>query len=148
MFDVYIDMDGTICDFFGAHAESLRNNPDIQFPQSQIGFFRDLEPIDYALSCIAQLEETGRFTIWFATAPSIKNIHCYTEKAEWIREYFGEEYLERLIIVPDKSKLIGHFLIDDKHEGKGQDQFSGELIHIGSEKWKSWIDVTAYLMTK
>ena len=145
---IYIDMDGTLADFDKAKIEDQKKNPELKFPQSVPGFFLKLEPIDYSLSCVSQLEESGKYEIWFATAPSVKNLHCYNEKAEWIKNYFGEEYLERLIIIPDKSKLIGHYLIDDRHIGKGQDGFQGELIHLHSEKWPSWIDITAYLLEK
>ena len=147
---VYVDMDDTIVFYSLAKALDLNNkNNDVLYPQSVPGFFKKLEPMDYALSCIDQLEESGRFEVWFATAPSIKNVHCWSEKAEWIKEYLGEDWLNRLIIIPDKSKLIGDFLVDDIAESpRGQHLFKGELIHFGSKKFQNWIDVTAYLLSK
>lgn len=141
-------MDDTICDYSGRMKEMSELHPDVQFPQSILGFYSGIEPVDYALSCIAQLEESGEYEIWIATAPSVKNLHCYSEKAEWICNYLGEEYLSRLIIVPDKSKLIGDYLIDDICVGKGQDKFTGELIQYKTTKWPTWIDVTSYLLSK
>ena len=143
---LYIDMDDTICEYKKAYNASLKENPDIAYPQSVPGFFENLDPIEYALSCIAQLEDSGKYDIWIATAPSIKNRHCYTEKANWIFDWLGEEYLEKLIIVADKSKLKGSFLIDDLVEGRGQENFEGELIQYGSTGFKNWIDITVHLL--
>lgn len=145
---IYIDMDDTACVFRKQWHVDKEANPDIEYPQSVPGFFLKLEPIEYFLSCVAMLEDSGEYEVWFATAPSIKNLHCYTEKATWINKYLGEEYLERLFIAPDKSKLIGDFLVDDCDKGKGQDKFQGELIHFGSDKWPTWIDITNYLLEK
>ena len=144
---IYIDLDDTICDYTKQKQLDLLLDINISYPQSVKGFFSSLEPIDYAIPCIDQLEESGVYEVWFATAPSFKNIHCYSEKAEWIVENLGEEWLERLIIIPDKSKLKGDYLVDDYTEGRAkQNLFEGELIHFGSEKFQSWIDVTTYLL--
>ena len=142
---IYIDLDNTICDYTKSYKMS-----NLDYPQSELGFFSNLEPIDYALPCVAQLQESGKFEVWFATAPSIKNTHAYTEKAEWILEYLGESWLKKLIIIPDKSKLIGDYLIDDVafDEITKQQLFDGELIHFGSKKFENWIDVTAYLLNQ
>lgn len=142
---VYIDLDRTIFDYDAMHRNIKTMDTTIKYPQSTVGFFKDLEPLDYALSCIAQIEDAG-YEVWFATAPSIKNLHCYTEKAESIKEWFGEEYLDRLIIIPDKSKLIGDYLIDDMPNGKGQDRFKGELLLMANKD--EWINITTYLLNK
>lgn len=144
---IYVDMDNTICQYGEAWKKSKEDNFELEYPQSREGFFLNLEPVDYSLSCIAQLEDSGVYEVWFATAPSIKNKHSYTEKATWIDEYLGEEFLSRLIIIPDKSKLKGDYLIDDNKDGNGQDRFDGELLQIGSTQWPTWIDITAHLLT-
>ena len=51
----------------------------------------------------------------------------------------------KLIISPNKALNKGHYLIDDYTEGKGQDNFEGELINFGSEKFKNWNLVCDYL---
>ena len=145
---VYVDMDDTLCMFRKRWHMIKETNPEIEYPQSMIGFFKELEPMEYALACMAMLIDSDRYEVWIATAPSVKNKHCYTEKAEWMETYFGHDILERMIIVPDKSKLIGDYLIDDMSEGKGQDKFQGELIQIGSERFRTWVDITDYLLNQ
>ncbi len=143
---VYIDLDDTTCDYTLRKNEFTELFPEVTYPQSTIGFFEDLEPIDYSLCCIAQIIDCGKYDVWIATAPSVKNLHCYSEKAKWVLDYLGEEMQEKMIIINDKSKLKGDFLIDDLEAGKGQENFEGELIVYGSDKWQTWIDITVYLV--
>lgn len=140
---LYIDMDKVMCDFEKRYSMIREKFPYIQYPQSQYGFFSRLEPIDGALAAINQLE--SKYDIWFLTRPSYMNIHCYSEKAEWILEHLGSEYQQKMIIMPNKSMAIGHYLVDDSLND-GQTEFIGEHIHFGSYIFQSWNDVTSYLL--
>jgi len=42
---VYVDMDGVLCDFEGAHDRDLKRNPGVKYPQSQYGFYQNLAPL-------------------------------------------------------------------------------------------------------
>lgn len=140
---VYVDMDNTICDFLTPFKSGQFK---LKYPQSKIGFFLDLEPLEGALEGIKTLQQ--KYDVWILTRPSIKNTHCYTEKADWIKKYFGEEMLEKLIICPDKSLAKGEYLVDDDHRN-GQTEFEGEHIHFGKdEKFMTWVQVVEYLMNK
>ena len=140
---VYVDMDNTICDFLTPFKSGQFK---LKYPQSKIGFFLDLEPLEGALEGIKTLQK--KYDVWILTRPSIKNTHCYTEKADWIKKYFGEEMLEKLIICPDKSLAKGEYLVDDDHRN-GQTEFEGEHIHFGKdEKFMTWVQVVEYLMNK
>lgn len=137
---VFIDMDDTICDFIGP----FRNNQfKIKYPQSKLGFFFDLEPLENSIESVKKL--LSKYDVWFLTRPSIKNTNCYTEKAEWIKKYFGEDLLEKLIICPNKSLVKGDYLIDDDYR-YGQSEFEGEWIEFGSHKFPNWESVMNYLM--
>jgi 5'-nucleotidase len=137
---VYIDMDDTICDFMGPFRSG---DFKLKYPQSKVGFFLDLKPLEYAIEAVKLLQE--KYDVWILTRPSIKNTHCYTEKAEWIKKYFGEQMLEKLILCPDKSLVKGDYLIDDdiKH---GQKQFEGEHIQFGTSNFPNWKSVIKYLL--
>jgi 5'(3')-deoxyribonucleotidase len=138
---VYVDMDDTLCDFTGPFK---RDQYSINFPQSRIGFFIDLEPIMGAIEGVKKLQT--KYDVWILTRPSIKNIHCYTEKAEWIRKYFGEDMLNRMILCPDKSLVKGDYLIDDDNR-HGQSEFEGLHIHFGTDdRFMTWSDITNYLL--
>ena len=138
---VYVDMDDTICDF----STPFRNGEyRLKYPQSKVGFFLDLEPIKGAIEGIKTLQV--KYDVWILTRPSIKNTHCYTEKAEWIKNYLGEDMLNKMILCPDKSLVKGHILIDDDNR-HGQSEFEGEHIHFQSdERFLDWNSIIEYLM--
>ena len=142
---LYVDMDDTVCDYAGAHADHRARNPGIAFPQSQYGFFSGLKPLPGAVEAMKYLLESEDYDPYILTAPSLKNPMSYTEKRVWVENHLGFEFVERLIICPNKALLRGHCLIDDCHKGKGQEGFAGELIHFGSEDFPNWKVVMAYL---
>ena len=145
---IYVDMDDTLCDFSGAYHAVKKNYPNIPFPQSQNGFFATLAPLPNAIEVFNWLRELNFVDLNILTAPSIKNRECYSEKRDWVEHYFGEEFLNNLIISPKKDKNKGHFLIDDCHRGKGQEQFEGELIHFGSNDFPDWNSVKRFFENK
>lgn len=140
---LYIDMDGVLADFIGSYRKWY--NPDTnKFPQSNWGFFANLDPIEEAIETVKMLMEY--YDIWILTRPSYMNPLCYTEKRIWIEKYFGLDFCQKLIICSDKSLLKGDYLIDDTIE-HGQKEFEGTLLHFGHD-FKDWGEVENYLMTK
>lgn len=138
---VYVDMDGVLCDFAGAHAADLAANPGIRYPQSQYGFFRKLEPMPGAIEAMVSMRADPALSVYILTAPSVENPLCYSEKREWVESHLGMDMVRRLIISPDKGLSKGDFLIDDHTEGRGQDRFEGRLIHFGSAEFPGWEEV-------
>lgn len=140
---VYVDMDDTLCDFI---TPFKTGEYKLKYPHSKVGFFLDLEPLEGAIEGMNTLMK--KYDVWILTRPSIKNTHCYTEKAEWIKKYFGEDMLFKLILCPDKSLVKGDYLIDDDHR-HGQTEFQGKHIHFATdEKFKTWPQVIEYLMNQ
>jgi 5'(3')-deoxyribonucleotidase len=123
-------MDDTICDFTKAHKRL--KTPDIKYTQSQMDFFRKLEPINGAIPSVKRLGE--KFDVWFLTRPSYMNPLCYTEKRLWIEDHFGVKWCERLILCPDKSLMIGDYLIDDYP----WPEFEGKQVLFGSKEYPDW----------
>jgi 5'(3')-deoxyribonucleotidase len=142
---VYIDMDDVLCEYSKEIESKLKQFPEISFPQSQLGFFANLTPIADAIESVKHLIESNKFTPYILTAPSILNPHCYTEKRIWIEKHFGLDFVDRLIISSNKALLKGDVLIDDYTEGRGQENFDGQLIHFGSDKFPDWKAVVEYL---
>lgn len=137
MLKVFVDMDGVLCDFAKSSKSSM-----YKYPQSKYGFFRELEPIG-----LEQFKTLATFNdVYIATAPSINNPLSYTEKAEWIKHHLGLEWLKRMIIIYDKSLLIGDVLIDDHVSGRGQNNFKGKLIHYGSATYPDWDSILEKLI--
>lgn len=142
---IYIDMDDVLCDFSGAYHAALAINDGIKYPQSQYGFFTNLAAIDGALDALHTLTESNHYEPYILTAPSTRNPLSYKEKRVWIEQYFGYEFVEKLIICSNKGLLKGDYLIDDNTSGKGQENFEGELIHFGSTEFPNWISVKTQL---
>lgn len=141
---IYIDMDDTICDFKHKwwKLHDSKTNP---WPQSEIGFFLKLEPLEDAIETVNEL--CNHYDVWFLSRPSFYNTHSFTEKAEWIKKYFGFEMLEKLILCGNKSLVIGDYLIDD-HCRDGQKEFKGEWIQFGTTKFPNWKIIKEYLLKK
>lgn len=135
---VYIDMDDVLCDFAGAHRRAVQANPAIQYPQSQYGFFTQLEPIEYAIDAVNTLIASERYAPYILTAPSVMNPLCYTEKRIWVEQHLGMAFVSHLIICAHKGLLRGDILIDDNVRGRGQESFQGQLIQFGSGRFPDW----------
>lgn len=138
-------MDGTLCSFFKLARERLKSNPEQKFPQSQFGFFMELEPLPGAIESYKLLEKV--FDVRILTRPSAMNIGCYSEKAYWVLKHLGFEAQEKMVLSCDKSIVKGDFLIDDEINA-GQLEFEGELITFGKEPFPDWNSVIEYLSNK
>lgn len=138
---LYVDMDGVLCNYKIAF---LSNNTE-KYPQSVLGFYEKLLPLQGAIESFNNLRQ--HYDVWILTRPSVHNLHCYTEKARWVRQYLGFDAQKKLILCCDKSLLKGDYLIDDQ-VGFGQEEFEGTLINFGSEKFPDWESVVKYLTNK
>ena len=132
---IYIDMDGVICDYKKTYMRYKAKHPEIVYPQSQYGFFLELEPLPGAIE--AYLKLSALHDVWILTAPSLQNPMSYSEKNYWVRKYLGEECVKKLIMCPNKSLLKGDYLVDDNEWTNWQGDFEGELILIGGEEFPS-----------
>lgn len=128
-------MDGVLCNYAKAFKEQREIEPAQPFPQSQFGFWIDLEPIEGAIEAFNQL--SVQFDVWILTKPSFDNLNSFSEKAYWVKKYFGSQVLRKLIMSRDKSLLIGDYLIDDDVNA-GQREFQGTFIRFGSEDFPNW----------
>lgn len=133
-----VDMDGVLCNYKLALEEGVLEaiNPNEEkYPQSRVGFFVYLPPIEGSIEAVKKLAE--KYEIYICTRPSFPNLCCYTEKAIWIRKHLGYEFQKRLMLVPDKSMVIADYLVDDSTKD-GQTEFIGEFVHYGSPDCPNW----------
>ncbi len=135
---IYIDMDDVLCNYTGAYEKARSVMPEIKYPQSVPGFFRNLEPIEGAIEGYKYLSQQVTFDVYILTAPSVENPLCYTEKRLWIEDHLSINAVKKLIIASNKSLLKGQYLIDDYDKGRGQEAFEGQLIHFGSPRFLTW----------
>lgn len=87
-----------------------------------------------------------RYDVYVLTAPSTRNLQSYAEKRNWIEHHFGYEFTKNLIICAHKNLLKGDYLVDVNITGKGQESFSGELIHFRAEQYPDWKSVITKLL--
>lgn len=140
---IYVDMDGVLADYDRAHEEVRNSMPAMKYPQSEPGFFQGLVPIKDAIPSFKAL--SNHHDTYILTAPSNRNPHCYTEKRLWVEEHLGFDATERLIICSNKALLNGDILIDDNIDGKGQENFQGQLIQFDRRIEGAWQQIIQQL---
>jgi 5'-nucleotidase len=140
---VYVDLDDTICEYTKRKQEMLIKKPSNPYPQSEYGFFANLDPVEGAIDAVKTLNKTTLYDVWILTRPSFKNPFSYCEKRVWVEKHLGMEFVEKLILHPNKAMCIGDFLVDDVL----WDKFQGEQIHFRhDDRFMRWKDVVNYLI--
>jgi 5'(3')-deoxyribonucleotidase len=142
---VYVDMDDVLCDFAQMYNESKERHPEIAYPHSVPETFLNLTPIDGAIEGFRSLSANPKLDVYILSAPSVFNPHSYTEKRLWVERHLGLDAAHRLILSPHKHLNHGDFLVDDQLDGRGQERFSGELLHFGSEQFPNWPSIVDHI---
>jgi 5'-nucleotidase len=81
------------------------------------GFFAGLEPMDGALQAVKEMESDG-LKLFICTAPLKRSRYCAQEKLDWVRQYLGANWLDRVILCQDKvtiyfqNNFFVNFVID------------------------------------
>ena len=124
---VFVDLDGVLANI---HKEIGFNTPKDVTPEQicEKGFFLGLEVMPAAIKSIETLLSINEVDLWIATKIPKCNIFAASEKLEWVAKHFPA-LKDRVIIIPDKTLLIGDFLIDDDCRWEG---FSGKFLEFNS----------------
>ncbi len=120
---IYLDMDGVIANIhkeIGIHTKPADNPQEILEP----GFFEKLEVMPGAEDFIHWAQARPDIQLWIATKIPSKNPGAASEKLNWVKKHFPI-LSKRVFITPDKTKLLGDFLIDDDPRWK---DFEGEFF--------------------
>lgn len=142
---ILIDMDGVLCNYKKAILYFRGINPEQKFPQAQLKFFEDLEPMPFAIDAYNTLKEAG-YRVKICSRPSTKNPLCYMEKRLWVEKWLGYEECKNLILIEDKTGCIGDILIDDNIQ-TGEFTPTWKQIHFGSEEFPTWGQVLEELLS-
>lgn len=160
---ICFDMDDTIYIYNDTYKQKRKKNPDLRYPQSEQWFFLNLPLREWAKETIQYFTQQEIFEIFFLSAPSLKNPHCFTEKFLAIQRDFWSNLAKNLCIYSNKSafhpidcsdpkdpkeyKKI--YLVDDYKEGKGQEFFRGEVLHFGVwNDYPNWKTIKEYFDKK
>lgn len=144
---LYIDLDGVVADFVSAmNAHPLRNEPPFnKDPDTIPGLFRNLKPIESAISSVEKLHHSEKYEVYFISTAPWNNPSAWTDKRLWLAEQFGDIINRRLILTHRKDLVKGDILIDDR-PNNGTKDFEGELIKFGSDEYPNWDSVINYLL--
>ena len=145
---LYLDMDGVLVDF----ESGLRRVPeDVQqkylYHLERVpGIFSLMDPMPGALAAYAEL--CGLFDTFILSTAPWENPSAWTDKLLWVKQYLGEPCTKRLILTNRKDLNRGDFLVDDRPDRGHAEDFSGEVIPFGSERFPDWEAVLMYLRDK
>ena len=122
---------------YKAHSDAIYNvctkNPNI---------FRNLDVTDGAVEMVTKLAQD--FEIYFVSSPLWSFPKSMADKQYWLEKHFGELARKRLVLTHNKALLNGDYLVDDRLSN-GVENFAGEHIYFGTEKFPDWNAVYEYL---
>lgn len=95
-------------------------------------WFLDLPVVEGAVDGLNELAE--RADVWICTKPLEANVTCRDDKAAWLARHFGDRWLQRLILAPNKSMVRGNVLLDD----------APKLDWLGAAAWRAVIYPTVW----
>ena len=141
---LYIDMDNVLVDFASAfpklsseilteYDSRLDDVPDI---------FSLMEPMPGAVEAFKELSE--KFDTYILSTSPWANPSAWSDKLIWVKNYLGPSANKRLILSHHKNLNAGDFLIDDRTKN-GVNEFKGEHLHFGTQRFPDWNSVVAYL---
>ena len=148
---LYIDLDNTLVDF----RKRLQGLDPLVLAKYEgrmdeaPGIFALMPSMPNALAAYAELSRLFD-TYILSTAPWL-NPSAWQHKIEWVHEHLGIEEdspaYKRLILTHHKNLNSGDFLVDDRSKN-GAEEFEGEWVEFGSEKFPDWATVLPYLRNK
>lgn len=77
------------------------------------GFYAELLPIRGAIDAVLEMNGAGH-EVFICTTPWLSNPTCVQDKLDWVREWMGAEWAERVIVTSDKTTVDADILIDDR----------------------------------
>lgn len=152
---IFIDLDDTLADFYGAANNSNWPNGVDEGLMYDPGFFFNLKPIPGALKNIRRLLNLG-FDVQILTQPLYNHPECYLDKVKWVCTWLPE-LSNKIILTQDKGLIVGEYLIDDNKQ-KWEIPFSkngGEFIRYGTSREemtpeshaRTWENIYKYFST-
>lgn len=149
---LFIDMDGVLVDFYGAvrkrypefdQYERTRQREITAALSAELGFFTHLQPIPGAIQAFRKLSDI--YEVYILSTPDWHGVNSWTEKRIWVEEHLGDHAFKKLILSHNKGLFSGRALVDDRLRN-GVENFQGEHIHFGTEKFPDWDAVLKYLL--
>ena len=141
---LYVDMDGVLVDF--ASGVKRLSNRMYDLYKGHIddapGLFALMDPVPGAIDAIERLAD--RFDVYILSTAPWDNPSAWSDKLNWVHLHLSNYFTKRLILCHHKDLLNGDYLVDD-NPNNGAEDFPGEWIHFGSQRFPDWDAVEEYL---
>lgn len=139
---IAIDMDGVLADWDKAHYAEGKS-------KYEPFFYLNLQPIKGAVEAYKALYDMG-FDLHILSSPPMSNPDGWKEKALWCKGWLYKGAYKKITLTHSKHLFKADYLIDDSVGLglNGIDEFEGELIHFGSDKFPDWGSVVKYIKKK
>jgi 5'(3')-deoxyribonucleotidase len=145
---LYIDLDNVLVDFQSAF-EYIPNNILKLYKDNRDdipGIFSLMRPMPGAIESFKLLYE--HFDVYILSTAPWRNPSAWSDKVIWVQHHLGDLAKKRLILTHHKELNKGDYLVDDRPDRRGVDQFEGEVIHFGSTEFPDWNTVVRYLLER
>lgn len=142
---LFIDMDNVLVDFpTGIARISDEQRKEFEGRLDEVpGIFSLMDPMDGAVNAFNALAD--RFDTYILSTAPWENHTAWSDKLIWVKKHLGKKAYKRLILSHHKNLNLGDYLIDDRLKN-GADNFPGEHIHFGTDKFPNWETVCKYLL--
>jgi 5'-nucleotidase len=116
------------------------------------GFISNLPEVEGAINALNEMVNSG-FKVKICTSPLSNYKNCVEEKYEWVDKHLGQSWIKNIILVKDKTQVLGMTLIDDRPEIRGEFEGVWEHVifdrpynrHITNKRrlknWRNWKDL-------
>ncbi len=144
---LYVDMDNVLVDFKSG-IDQLDEATQLEYKDrldEVPHIFNKMRPLEDAIDSFNELSE--HFDTYILSTSPWENCTAWMDKLNWVKEHLGQKAYKRLILTHHKNLNAGDFLIDDR-KNNGAENFKGEWLHFGTEKFPDWISVKAYLIER
>ncbi len=144
---LYVDMDNVLVDFqSGINRLNAKTLKKYAGRLDEVpGIFGLMDPIENAIE--SYIELTKYYDVYILSTSPWENETALSDKLKWVKKHLGKAAYKKVIFSHHKNLNKGHYLIDDRTKN-GAAEFEGEHIHFGTENFRTWNDVTNYLIEK
>ena len=142
---LYFDMDGVLVDFVSG-IERLPKKTFLEYKENldeAPGIFSLMDPMPGAIEAVTALSQ--RYDVYILSTAPWRNPSAWADKLRFVQDYFPDVFNKRLILSHHKELCRGDYLIDDRPR-HGANEFEGEWIHFGSERFPDWESILSYLL--
>ena len=142
---LYVDMDNVIVDF-RTGIEKISEEEKVKYEgryDEVPRIFSLMDPMEGAIEAFNKL--SSKYDTYILSTSPWNNPSAWQDKIVWVQKFLEKPAYKRLILSHHKNLNRGDYIIDDRVKN-GVDEFEGEHIHFGSEKFPNWDTVLKYLL--